>query len=143
MPDNDHMPALWRNIAATFKADHGVMFDPINEVAMASWNNPHPSPAGQWECWLRGCTLDSVYGGRFVAAGLQSLVGAIRSRGATQPIILGGLSYNSDLSQLLSHLPNDPQRQLIASTHVYDFAQGSGIDAAFTGQLAPIAAQIP
>lgn len=143
MPDNDHMPALWRNVAATFKADHGVMFDPINEVAMASWNNPHPSPAGQWECWLRGCTLDSVYGGRFVAAGLQSLVGAIRSRGATQPIILGGLSYNSDLSQLLSHLPNDPQRQLIASTHVYDFAQGSGIDAAFTGQLAPIATQIP
>jgi len=143
MPDNDHMPALWRSVAATFKADHGVIFDPINEVAMASWNNPNPVPAGQWDCWLRGCTLDSVYGGRFTAVGLQTLVNVIRSQGATQPIVLGGLSYNSDLSQLLSHLPADPQRQLIASTHVYDFAQGDGIDAMFTSQLQPIAAQMP
>ena len=143
MPDNDHMPALWRSVAATFKADHGVMFDPINEVAMASWNDPHPVPAGQWDCWLRGCTLDSVYGGRFVAAGLQSLVTAIRSQGATQPILLGGLSYNSDFTELLSHLPADAQRQLVASAHVYDFAQGNDVDAFFTNELQPIAAQIP
>ena len=95
----------------------------------------------QWNCWLHGCTLDSIYPGapRFAAAGLQSLVNAIRSAGATQPIVLGGLDYNADLSQLLSHLPADPQHQLIASGHVYDFVEGSGVDSMFTGQLEPIA----
>lgn len=110
---------------------------------MASWNDPHPNPPGQWNCWLNGCTLDSVYGGRFLAAGLQSLVNQIRSQAATQPILLGGLDYDGDLSQLLSHLPRDPQHQLVADAHVYDFAEGSGIDALFTSQLEPIARQMP
>ena len=143
MPDSDHMPAFWRSVAATFKADHGVVFDAINEVAMASWNNPHPSPPGEWNCWRNGCALDSVYGGRFTAAGLQSLVTAIRSQGATQPILLGGIDYNADLSQLLTYLPADPQHQLVASAHIYDFAEGSGVDAMFASQLAPIAKQLP
>jgi hypothetical protein len=143
MPDNDHLPAFWNSVAAAFADDHGIVFDAINEVAMASWNNPHPSPPGEWNCWLNGCTLDSVYGGRFVAAGMQSLVHAIRSQGATQPVVLGGIDYNADLSQLLGHLPVDPEHQLVASAHVYDFAEGSGIDAMFTGQLEPIAAQLP
>ena len=143
MPDGDHMPAFWRSVAATFKADHGIVFDPINEVAMASWNNPHPNPPGEWNCWLHGCILDSVYAGRFQAAGLQSLVDAIRSQAATQPIVLGGIDYNADLSQLLSYLPSDPQRQLIASAHVYDFVEGAAIDAMFTSQLEPIADQMP
>jgi hypothetical protein len=149
MPDNDHMPAFWRSVAATFATDHGVIFDAINEVAMASWNDPNPNPPGQWNCWLNGCTLTSMYppppkvGVRFLAAGLQSLVNVIRSQAATQPILLGGIDYNADLSQILSHLPKDPQHQLVASAHVYDFAEGSGIDAMFTTQLEPIAAQLP
>ncbi len=143
MPDADHLPAFWQSMASQYKADHGVIFDAINEVAMASWNNPHPSPAGEWNCWLNGCVLDSMYGGRFTAAGLQSLVTTIRGQGATQPILLGGLSYNADFSQLTTHLPADPQNQLVASVHVYDFAEGSGIDAMFASQLAPIAKQTP
>jgi hypothetical protein len=143
MPDNDHLPAFWGSVAAAFADDHGIVFDAINEVAMASWNDPHPTPPGEWNCWLNGCTLDSIYGGRFAAAGLQSLVDAIRSQGATQPVLLGGIDYNADLSQLLGHLPVDPQHQLVASAHVYDFSEGNGIDAMFTGQLEPIAAQLP
>jgi hypothetical protein len=143
MPDASHLPAYWQSVASQFKADHGIIFDAINEVAMASWNNPQPSPAGEWACWLNGCVLNSVYGGRFTAAGLQSIVTTIRAQGATQPILLGGIDYNADLSQLTTHLPTDPQNQLVASAHVYDFAEGSGIDAMFTSQLAPIAKQMP
>lgn len=143
MPDKDHMPAFWNSVAATFKADHGIVFDAINEVAMASWNNPQPNPPGEWNCWRNGCTLNSVYGGRFAAAGLQTLVATIRSQGATQPILLGGIDYNADLTQLLTYLPGDTQHQLVASAHVYDFVEGSGIDAMFTNQLAPIAKQLP
>jgi Cellulase (glycosyl hydrolase family 5) len=145
MPDASHMPALWMSLAGALKADHGIIFDPVTEVAMASWNNPQPSPAGEWNCWLNGCTLDSVYAGapRYSAVGIQSLVNTIRATGATQPIVLGGIDYNADLTQLLSHLPTDPQHQLIASAHVYDFAIGSSVDAMFVNQLEPLAKQLP
>jgi hypothetical protein len=145
MPDRDHMPAFWRSVATTFKSDGGVLFDPVTEVAMADWNNPHPNPSGQWACWLHGCTLDSMYEGapRFQAAGLQSLVDTIRATGATQPIVLGGIDYNADLTQLLRYLPADPAHQLVASAHIYDFVQGKDVGATFTTQLEPIARQMP
>jgi hypothetical protein len=145
MPDANHLPAVWHALATSLKGDHGIIFDPINEVGMATWNNPHPSPAGEWNCWLNGCTIDSMYPGaaRYAAAGLQSIVNTIRAVDATEPIALGGIDYNGDLSQLLTYLPSDPQHQLIASAHVYDFAEGSGIDAMFTNQLEPIAKKLP
>jgi len=128
-----------------FKADHGIVFDPVTEVGIADWNDPHPRPPGRWACWLRGCTVDSVYGKgvRFAAAGLQSLVTTIRRTGATQPIVLGGIDYNADLTRLLDHLPKDPVRQLVASAHVYDFVQGAGVGALFRDQLEPIARRLP
>jgi len=145
MPDKSHMPAFWTSLASMFAADHGMIFDPVTEVGMASWNDPHPNPPGQWDCWLKGCTIDSVYAGagRYAAVGLQSLVDTIRATGATQPIVLGGLDYNADLSQLLAHLPADTAGQLVASAHVYDFAEGNGVDALFTDQLEPISQQLP
>jgi hypothetical protein len=145
MPDKSHMPAFWQSVATTFKSDHGILFDPVTEIAMAEWNNPHPDPPGQWACWLAGCTIDSVYKGapRYEAAGLQSLVDTIRATGATQPIVLGGIDYNADLTQLLTHLPNDPAHQLVASSHIYDFVQGKDVGSTFTDQIDPIAARMP
>jgi endoglucanase len=145
MPDQSHMLDFWSSFAAAFKSDHGLIFDPVTEVAMADWNDPHPDPPGQWSCWLNGCTIDSVYNGapRYAAAGLQSIVDAIRATGATQPIILGGLDYNADLSQLLAYLPKDPAHQLVASAHVYDFVQGKGVASTFRNQLEPIAKHLP
>jgi hypothetical protein len=145
MPDKSHMPAFWRSLASALKNDVGILFDPVTEVAMAEWNDPHPDPPGQWDCWLRGCAIDSVYDNqpRFAAAGLQSLVSAIRSTGARQPIVLGGIDYNADLSQLLTHLPNDPAHQLVASGHIYDFVQGKDVDDFFHSQLEPIAKKMP
>ena len=36
---------------------------------------------------------------------MQQLVDAVRSTGATQPLLLGGEDYASDLSQWLAHDP--------------------------------------
>ena len=47
------------------------------------------------------------------------MVNAIRATGATQPILLGGLSYANDLSGWLAHEPVDPEHQLAASFHNY------------------------
>ena len=106
---------------------------------------PASAAAGQWACWLHGCTVDSVYGKglRFASAGIQSLVTTIRSTGATQPIVLGGIDYNADLGRLLAYLPRDPAHQLVASAHVYDFVQGAQIGALFRDQLEPIARRLP
>jgi endoglucanase len=145
MPDRSHMLDFWRTFASAFKSDHGLIFDPVTEVAMADWNDPHPDPAGQWACWLHGCTIDSVYDGapRYAAAGIQSIVDTIRATGARQPIVLGGIDYNADLSQLLTHLPTDRAQQLVASVHVYDFVQGKDVDGTFHDQLEPIAKRMP
>ena len=57
-----------------------------------------------WDCWLAGCEIPS--GGRFserhgayLAAGMQQLVDAVRSTGATQPLMLGGTARRSALRE--------------------------------------------
>ncbi len=50
---------------------------------------------------------------------MQSLVDAVRSTGATQPLLLGGLNYASDDSAWLAHEPRDSRHALIAAQHNY------------------------
>jgi Cellulase (glycosyl hydrolase family 5) len=112
MADRDHTPTFWRSVAATFKDDHALIFDLYNE--------PY---AVDWHCWLSGCEIPAGDGGdragAYRAAGMQSLVNAVRSAGATQPLMLGGLGYSSVLSGWLAHAPRDPLHQLIADQHNY------------------------
>ena len=50
---------------------------------------------------------------------MQELVNAVRSAGAIQPLLVGGLSYARDLDGWLEHRPDDPAGQLVASEHNY------------------------
>ena len=52
---------------------------------------------------------------------MQTLVDAIRSTGARQPVIATGLGWGSDLSSWLRYRPRDPAHQLVAGLHAYDF----------------------
>jgi hypothetical protein len=113
MADADHAPAFWRSVARTFKTDHAVIFDLYNEPNHISWG-----------CWEHGCTIpayDDGYGPvpSYRAVGMQQLVNAVRSTGATQPLMLSGTSYAHDVSQWLSHEPRDPLHALVASNHNY------------------------
>lgn len=108
MADLDHGLDFWRSVALSFREDPAVLFDLYSE--------PHDI---DWECWLKGCTLNPSEGGSWRVAGMQSMVNAVRSQGATQPLLLGGLEWANDLSGWLSHLPIDSQRQLVASVHIY------------------------
>jgi endoglucanase len=109
MADADHAPAFWRSVATAFKGDHALVFDLFNE------------PFGiSWACWRNGCQVPAGGGWpAYRAAGMQQLVDAVRSTGARQPLMLGGLSYSLDLSGWLPHEPRDPDHQLIASEHTY------------------------
>ena len=113
MADQDHAPAFWRSVAGTFKQDHALVFDLYNE----------PNHIG-WGCWQHGCRIpayDDGYGPQpsYQAAGMQQLVNAVRSTGARQPLMLGGISYAHDVSDWVSHEPHDPLFQLVASEHSY------------------------
>jgi endoglucanase len=141
MPDADHAAAFWASVATAFKSDPGVVFDLFNEPFVTTANAITSDP---WSCWLHGCTIRPGYGvsAAWKAAGMQSLVDAVRSAGATQPLLLGGLAWASDLSQWLSHRPRDPVHQLAASFHLYNFAGCSSMSC-WDSQVAPVAAKVP
>jgi hypothetical protein len=109
MPDADHAADFWRSLATSFRDDRAVLFDLYNE--------PHDI---SWECWRFGCDAEDAWFGWYRAAGMQELVDAVRSTGARQPIMLGGLNWAQDLSGWLTQLPLDPAKALVASNHTYE-----------------------
>lgn len=148
MPDA-HSIDFWKSVAATFKEDPAVVFDLFNEpYSPAAVNDPaHPV---SWACWRDGgCQLpisndqtDPPSKTLYPAVGMQSLVDAVRSTGATQPVLVGGLDYANDLTQWLTFRPNDPLGQVAASFHNY---QGKACDNAgcWNSTIAGVAAQFP
>jgi len=148
MPD-DHSAAFWQSVASTFKSDPAVVFDAFNEPYSPEGDGDS-SLAVSWSCWENGgCTLPVAEDGTspndsvtYTAVGMQALVTAIRGTGATQPIMLGGLSYSNDLSGWLANEPLDPDGQLVASFHEY---QGNACDSAscWNSTVATVAASVP
>jgi len=134
MTDLDHAPAFWTSVANTFKSNSSVMFDLYNE--------PHDI---SWACWLNGSTApqsgDCSNVG-FAVAGMQTLINTVRATGATNILLLGGLAWANDLSQWLANKPNDPQHNLVASTHIYNFNACSN-SSCWDSQIAPVIAQVP
>lgn len=94
--------------------------DPAMIRAMLSWNiNVVRIPLNE-DCWL-GIGTPGGRGGApaYRAAGMQQLVDAVRSTGADQPLMIGGLDYAADLRGWLAHAPNDPRHQIVADEHNY------------------------
>jgi hypothetical protein len=133
MADADHSPAFWTSMAETFKSDHAVLFDLFNE------------PYGiSWPCWLSGCMAS--YGSptviNYQTAGMQQLVDAVRSTGATTPLMLGGLGYANDVTGWRQYEPTDPDHQLVVSFHTYNFG-GCDYPSCWSANVAPLAKVVP
>lgn len=148
MPDA-HSIDFWKSVATTFKSDPAVVFDLFNEpYSPAAVNDPaHPV---SWACWRDGgCQLpvssdqtEPPSKTLYPAVGMQALVDAVRSTGATQPVLIGGLDYANDLTQWLTFRPSDPLGQEAASFHNY---QGKNCDNAgcWNSTIAEVAGQVP
>jgi endoglucanase len=124
MADQDQSPAFWSSAAATFKSNPLVVFDLFNEPYIDR-DPAVASLSAAWSCWLNGCTLyvhddaQNPTGTTYSASGMQTLLNAVRSAGANNPVLLGGLSYSEEFSQYLAKLPTDPAHQLVVSFHAY------------------------
>ena len=128
MADRDHAPAFWRSVASVFRNDPAVVFDLFNE--------PHDI---SWDCWQKGCrTSDAT--GPWEAAGFQSLVDAVRSTGARNPVLVAGNRWSGDLRGW-PHGVHDPAQQLAASWHVY--APGPRLDSLRDLVVRPVAGRYP
>lgn len=135
MPNSDHSLDFWTSVATTFKNDPGTIYDLFNE--------PHPdNNSGSetaWICWKNGGICPGM---TYQAAGMQSLVDAVRNTGATNVIMLAGIQYSNTLTQWLKNKPTDPLNQLVASWHSYD-GNICITQSCWDSQVAPIAAQVP
>ncbi|HTU13725.1 MAG TPA: cellulase family glycosylhydrolase [Solirubrobacterales bacterium] len=140
---------FWISVASRFSTEPSVIFDLFNE--------PHSrwDPAAQrwafeqtWHCWTHGgCTAPDqpdtetvIDGSTYQTVGMKTLVDAVRSTGATQPIILGGLDYANDLRGWKNAAPADGQ--LIAGFHNYP-GKPCGTNACWNGVIAALARNVP
>jgi hypothetical protein len=118
MPDQDHSPTFWSQVAGVFKDNLGVAFELFNE----------PNPAGgqetseAWSCWRDGSPAGdggACSGIGYAAAGMQALLSAVRSAGANNLVLLGGVVSANALSQWPLYVPTDPANNVAAAWHVY------------------------
>jgi hypothetical protein len=117
MPDSDS-ETFWLQVASEYKSYTNVLFELFNE--------PHPAT---WDCWRSGCpiTNDAAYSNdcnciksfSYQAIGLQNLVDTVRSAGANNILIVAGMTWGYDLSQLLIYALTD--KNIVYDTHLYPY----------------------
>lgn len=127
LPDADHSPEFWTDVANNYKSYPNVMFELFNEPYVDKWRPfADASSEKQWQALRDGAQLDSYVpmydaskGHVWRSAGMQSLTDAVRATGATNVILVGGLTWTTDLSSWLSYKVKDPLKQLAAVWHAY------------------------
>ncbi len=129
MPDADSV-TFWQQVATIYGSYSNVLFELFNE--------PHPS---QWSCWAAACTMtnDNGYSDdchcaktlSYASVGIQALVNAVRNTGATNLVIVAGMDWGFDLSQIAQYPITGSN--VVYDTHPYPYAekQPQSWDAAF------------
>ncbi len=145
MANKDHSIDFWSSVATAYKDDPMVIFDLFNEPFI-NWNGSTPDP---WDCWLNGCSMTWWVPANgtptplvWEAAGMQSLVDAIRATGATQPLMLGGIEWSNDMTGWLAHKPIDPANALVVSYHLYDI-NSCASPSCWTNEVLAVANEVP
>jgi hypothetical protein len=143
MADADHSVDFWTSIANTFKGNPAVIFEMFNEPYL-------PQNSTGWSLWLNGGSYGSIaqpssMNYTWQVAGMQSLINAVRSTGAMNVILVGGLGYSNDLTGWPTHTPQDPAEQMAAAWHTYS---SNGYISAAPGSstvnmLAAVATNVP
>src|SRR5215470_3359012 len=128
MPDTDSI-LFWKQVASIYKSYSNVLFELYNE--------PHPP---SWSCWEASCTItDNTYSNdchctkrlTFFSVGMQALVDAVRKTGATNLVVVAGMDWGFDLSQIARY--SIKGANVVYDTHLYPYPnkQPNSWDVAF------------
>ena len=137
MPDAAQAIPFWTSVANTFKGNDAVIFDLFNEPYASRADNTNSTEG--WQCWETGSPCTGI---SYPVAGMQQMVNAVRSAGANNVLMLGGEEYSNDLTGWLQYEPTDPDHNLVASWHSYNFNTCSS-QSCWTSQIAPVIAAVP
>ena len=117
MPDADSV-TFWKQAATLYKGYSNVQFELFNE--------PHPAA---WSCWNGPCTMthDTGYSNdcgcakveTYQSVGMQALLNTVRSTGATNLAIVGGMEWGFDLSQIAHYAIKGTN--VVYDTHPYPY----------------------
>jgi len=102
MADSNSL-TFWSQVGARYAGDGHVLFELYNEPHDVSWN-----------IWQSGGTA----GNGWHAVGMQQLYDAVRMAGADNLVVVGGLEYAYDLSQVTSH--RIAGYNIVYATHPYN-----------------------
>lgn len=129
MPDQ-HSLTFWQQVAAKYASSPNVLFELYNE--------PHPGSASpstaDWSTWLNGGTCSTETNSStcgagtspgYTAVGMQALYNAVRAQNANNLVVIGGLNWAYDLSEVSSNAVNGTN--ILYNTHPYsDKSQNPG-----------------
>jgi hypothetical protein len=128
MADSPNSVPFWTAVANDYKTYPNVIFDLFNEPHLDNFNPPAGTfdyATAGWKILRDGGAGRIIYGNNqtlqqpWTSAGMQSMVDAVRATGATNVVMVSGLSWAQDLSRWLKYVPTDPLKQLALSWHAY------------------------
>jgi Cellulase (glycosyl hydrolase family 5) len=155
MPDRDHSITFWQQVANAFKNNTGVIFDLYNEPfpgnnvdSDAAWTCLRDgSPAGGPTPSCPGPVKDdhgnTTHASNYAAVGMQELLNAVRSGGATNLVMVPGVTFTGHLSHWVTYKPNDPLSNLAASVHIYPGGSQCSDLACMDKELGPLVQSYP
>jgi endoglucanase len=116
MPDENSL-RFWKDVAEAYKNHPAVLFNLYNE----------PHNVG-WDIWLNGGQVTEKATRKtpvktYKAVGMQALLDAVRSTGAENVVIVGGLNWSYDFSGILkgSRLSDPSGNGVLYDNHAYPF----------------------
>ncbi len=117
MPDRNSI-IFWKDFASVYANNPAVIFDLYNE--------PHDVT---WDVWLKGGIINDRPNGpdlpvkEYEAVGMQEMLDAVRSTGAKNVVIAGGLAFSYDLDGVLEgrQLKDATGNGVIYANHAYDY----------------------
>lgn len=120
MPDTGKDLAMWKDIAALYRTDTGVLFDLYGEpydITWSTWLNGGTITEG---CYIIGGPSLAKEYGTYQAIGMRELVRQIRAIAPDNLIVASGINWGYDLSGI-SYGFALPDKNIVYDTHPFDY----------------------
>jgi hypothetical protein len=138
---------FWSSVAEQYANNPAVLFDLYNEPYSSDGSDSN----ADWTQWRQGGTNipdtwvssgNVTVNGSFNSPGMQNLLNTVRSEGATNLCLVGGLQWSYNELGIINnqYALTDPANGIVVSAHVYDF-KGSSSD--WDANVTPASAKYP